>query len=364
MPVSPDLAAGLAQATVDLYSEAERILLARMAKHLAAGLDSASWAEDKLLGVQIIRKQVQALVARLDEQVPQAVAEALVTAYNRGGAAAVADLAAVLGGPLEGFAEPLRVSGEPAVRVLVAETVTKVSATHGRILRVAVDGFRQVIADASAQVLIGTQTRREAAQRALDRFAARGITGFVDRLGRGWDLASYAEMAVRTASARATVDAHADRLIAYGQDLVIVSDAPQECKLCRPWEGKVLSLSGGTAGTVEGGRGVRVAGTLEDARAAGLFHPGCRHSTSLFQPGITKTPTRTADPEGDAARQKLRYLERQTRAWKRREAAALDDAAGARAHAKVAGYQQQIREHVASTSAKRQRQREQITAAH
>lgn len=361
MPVSPDLAANLAAATVEHYLEAERILLARIARALAADLDAPDWAERKLLQVQLLRLQLEQAIAALTGQATGTVGEAILTAYNRGGATAAADLAGMLGRSLEDLAEPI--SGGPAVERLILDTLQVVTATHPRILRAALDGYRQVVADATAQVLLGTTTRREAAQRALDTFAARGVTGFVDRAGRGWDLASYVEMAVRTSTGNAAVTAHTDRLQSYGQDLVLVSDSPQECKVCRPWEGKVLSLSGTTVGTISGSRGVRVAGTLAGAKSAGLFHPGCRHSVALYQPGVTRLPGRTVDPEGDAARQRLRYLERRVRAAKREQAAALDKPAAQRAAAKVAAGQAAIRDHVATSPAKRQSAREQIGRA-
>lgn len=359
--MSPELAAGLARATVDLYADAERILLARIARALGADLDAPAWAEQKLLQVQLLRLQAEQLLAALTAPVEQAVAEAVAVAYNRGTAAAVSDLAGVLGTALEDLADP--VPGTAAVQRLVAEAVANVTATHARILRVTLDAYRQVIVEASGQVLLGTVTRREAAQRALNDFAARGITGFVDRAGRGWSLTGYVEMAVRTTTAKAALNATADRFQSLGQDLVIVSDAPQECKLCRPFEGKVLSLTGATVGRIDGAGGTRVADTLAGARSAGLFHPGCRHSYSLFQPGISRPPSRTADPQGDADRQRLRAMERRVREWKRREAAALDDRARASAAAKVRDWQGAIRQHTGTTTAKRQRHREQIRSA-
>lgn len=361
MPVTPSVIEGLAQATVDRYSEAERVLLERIAKALAAGIDEPGWADRKLLEVQLLQARAQALLDVLGTQAGQAVAKAILTAWNRGSAVAAGDLAELLDRALSDVVDPL--PGSPALTRLAAETTQIVTSTHARILRSTMDAYRQVVAEVSGQVLLGTQTRREAAQAALDRFAARGVTGFIDKAGRGWDMASYVEMAVRTSTQRAAVAAQVDRLQAYGQDLVIVSDAPQECPTCRPWEGKVLSLSGRTAGTIQGGRGARVAGTLPQATADGLFHPGCRHSVSAYLPGVTKAPRATADPEGDAARQRLRYLERQVRAAKRQEAAALDDAAAARARARVRELQGRIREHVATTSAKRQPAREQIGRA-
>jgi len=102
--------------------------------------------------------------------------------------------------------------------------------------------------------------------------------------------------------------------------------------------------------------------TLDEARAAGLFHCNCRHSISAYQEGITRPMHNTADPEGYVATQKLRYLERQTRAAKRIEAAAMDDPARKAAAARVRDYQAKIREHVATTTAKRQPTRERLGA--
>jgi hypothetical protein len=361
MPVSPSLAEDLATGVVNHYSEAERVLLAAIAAALAKGFDGPMWAEHKLLEVQLIQARAKALLVQLERAAGQSVAEAVLTAWNRGSAVAATDLAGVLERALGDVVDPL--PGTRAVARLVEETTAKVVGTHPRILRSTMDVYRDVIAKASGQVLLGTQTRRQAAQSALDDFARRGVTGFVDRAGRGWSLESYTEMAVRTSTAHAAVAAHVDRLQAYGQDLVIVSDAPQECILCRDWEGKVLSLSGSTVGTIDGSGGVRVAGTLPEATAAGLFHSNCRHSTGLYQPGITEPLQDTADPEGDAARQKLRYLERQVRAAKRVEQVALDEPARKLAASKVRVRQAAIREHVANTTAKRQPAREQVGRA-
>ena len=361
MPVSPELASDLAAGVVEHYTEAERVLLARIAKALAVGIDGPHWAERKLLGVQLVQAQARALLRDLEGAATQSVAEAILTAWNRGSAVAANDLAGALEAALADVVAPL--PGTRAVARLVAETTSQVKGTHLRILRSTMDLYRSVVAKASGQVLLGTQTRRDAAQSALDVFARRGVVGFVDKAGRGWDMASYVEMSVRSSTAHAAVAAHSDRLQAYGMDLVIVSNAPQECEQCRPFEGKVLSLSGDTAGAVDGSGGVRVFASMADAVSRGLYHPGCRHSQSLYQPGVTKAPTGTADPQGDADRQKLRYLERQVRASKRVQAVAMDPAAVKAAGVKVRLRQAQIRDHVANSTAKRQPAREGINRA-
>jgi hypothetical protein len=165
------------------------------------------------------------------------------------------------------------------------------------------------------------------------------------------------EMAVRTTVAQAAVEGHLDRLATAGADLVIVSNHAQECARCRPWEGKILVRAGaGGARTVQVLHATRdehvtvpVAGSVDDAIRHGLLHPGCRHSINAFLPGATQVPTATADPEGDAARQRLRALERRARRAKLRKAGALTPAEARRAGARVRAAQVEIRKHVAAT---------------
>lgn len=349
MPVSPELAAELARQTLTIYTDAEEQLLARIARRLARGIDEPGWADRKLLELQQIRREIQAVVTGLDRSSSSAITEAIATAYNRGAATAGTDLQRMLKLPRsEAFAPvPSR-----AVELLASEAVQTVQASHLRILRSSLDVYRSVVAQSAPTILTGAVTRRQAAQLVLDRFADRGVTGFIDRAGRSWDLASYAEMSTRTASGRAAVSGHVDRLVDAGHDLVVVSDAPEECKLCRPWEGEILSISGNDPEYP----------SLSDAESDGLFHAGCRHATSIYVPGLTRRPTGTHDPVGDRNRQQQRYLERGVRQYKRRAAAALDDTARKASEAKASEWRARLDQHVKSNDMKRLRYRESIGA--
>lgn len=283
MPVSPAMAEDLARAVAVLYEEAELALLDRLRVALAAGIDSPRWVELKLAAVGNLASAVQEIIAALAYDATGAIGSAVAEAYERGQQAAVAELDAV--GVGQAAAAARAVPAAAAVDRLAAAVVADTGPVHLRMLRVTVDAYRDVIARVSATPLTGAVTRRQAAQRALDQFAGRGIHGFVDKAGRSWDMASYAEMATRSVVGRAAVQAHTDRLTANGRDLVTVSDSPEECPLCRKWEGKILTLSGpGGARTIEvehateDGRmmRVRVSGSLEEARSSGLMHPNCR----------------------------------------------------------------------------------------
>ncbi|MFB8772107.1 phage minor capsid protein [Streptomyces broussonetiae] len=366
MPVSPALAEDLAAAVADLYEAAERTLIDRIRQVLADGIDSPAWVGLRLAAVGQLRAAIEDIIAALSVDASGAIHQALAEAWERGAQAAVVELGAL--------APTVSVipAGTQAVDRLAQSLIADTRPVHVRILRQSVDVYQGVVARAAAAPALGAQTRRQAAQSALDDFARRGVTGFVDRAGRSWDMRSYVEMATRSAVGRAAVEAHTERLGAAGVELVIVSQAPEECPLCKPWERQILARTGAPGArevqvehATEDGEmvTVEVAGSLPEARSAGLMHPNCRHSVSAYLPGVSRVPKAQPSRGTYEDTQRQRYLERQIRKWKRLEAAALDDARRTAARARVRTYQGRVRELVAETGLPRKSHREQLTTA-
>ncbi|WP_406013044.1 phage minor capsid protein [Streptomyces sp. NBC_00984] len=371
MPVSPDQVEYLAATTADLYADVERRLLELCARQLAIGQEAPGWAVAKLGAVAPLRRAADTLLDTLARGVDEEVRHVVAEAYDSGRHSALAELGVLGDDDRRTVAE--RTPQAQAVDRLAAETIETVTATHRGILRGVEDGYRQVVAEVTAAPLLGTDTRRQATQQAMTRFADRGVSSFRDRAGRRWALTSYAEMAVRTSVGRAAVEAHMTTLAAAGVDLVVVSSSPRECPLCRPWERQVLSI-GGPSGArtvdvehaVDDGRMVRVdvAGSLDEARAAGLQHPNCRHSVSSYTPGITRTEDAESDPAGYQAGQRQREIERHIRKHKNRAAAATTPEGKRAAEAKVRQWQGAMREHLAAhPDLRRLRHREQPGAS-
>lgn len=370
MPIHPSMAEDLAAGTRDLYDEAERRLLGIIARQLAADLDTPQWAERKLSAIQALRRASQAVVDELGRAVTMEVHDAVAQSYNIGNRAAVSEFGA-LSDEARALVDSLVPNAADADR-LAQTTVDVVTAPHRSILRTITDRFRSVVSRVAAFPLFGFSTRREATQDAMQRWADEGIHSFTDVSGRRWKLTSYAEMAVRTATGRAAVEGHMQALTTAGIDLVVVSDAPRECHLCRPYEGKVLSIGGpDTPAEVEVEHAIEdgvmvtvpVFGNLESARAAGFQHPNCRHSVSAYTPGVTRIGEATSDPEGYKAGQRQRAIERAIRKYKARQAAAVAPAAQRAAGAKVRQWQGAMRAHLAAhPDLQRIRQREQIGA--
>lgn len=315
-----------------IYVDGEEIMLERLAKRLARGIDTPGWTEQKLAEVSQLRREINAEIASLKLRSGD-IEESVYASYDGGSAVAVKELEAHAGAA--GVQTLMDIP--PPIKALAGELTGAIQSTHLRILRSVEDVYRSTIADASAQTVAGTRTLRESVQAALNSFADQGITGFIDSKKRSWDLVSYTEMATRSVTMNAYRQGHLDTLTAHGRDLVIVSAHGACCEMCAPWEGRILSISGATPGYP----------TLDSARAAGLFHCNCRHVVSLYTPGLTEAKVVPHDAEAYAARQKQRYNERQIRHWKNRETVAVTDPAeAAKCRAKVKEWQAAQRTHI------------------
>lgn len=361
MAFDPTAVDGLQEGVAQIYADAEVQLLARIAAAISRGIDAPNWATTQLAEIARLSTEARGFLLSLDPIVAQQIQEALATAHATGVVAADADIPAA----------PTTVApvvSQEAVAVLAAETVSAVLSTHTQILRSTVDAYREVVADVSGRVVTGVATRREVTQQALDDFASRGITGFRDRAGRRWGIDTYTEMAVRTATLRAFKAGHTERLQQRGYDVVVITSHPRPAPQCQPFEGKLVSLSGATPnGPIEapsrlGGGVVRetVYASMQEAEAAGLHHPNCKHGHSLWVPGAPRPKPAPYDAQGYKDEQKLRRLERDVRAAKRVQAAAMSPEARAKAAANVRARQAAIRDHVAQTGVPRRRHREQL----
>lgn len=311
MGVSPALARELARQTRAVYEQATTDLIRAISRQVAAGAGASDWQTLKLESMARLTREADLVVERLARDVPGTVESAVTSAYESGTRAGLADARrAGIAGTFTGDAD------REGITRLLSEALRPHDGVLLQIRSGTLDAFDEAITRSAARVLTGTGTRRDAARSALGMLADKGITGYRDASGRSWDLASYAEMATRTSAGHAAIEGHMGRLTSLGADLVFVSDSPEECSLCRPFEGRVLSISGKTRGRLEDGTTVLC--SVAEARHRGLYHPNCTHSQSVYLLGITDLPTDTADPIDAGLREHQRAYERRVRQWKRR----------------------------------------------
>jgi len=321
----------------EIYTRAELTLLEKVKARIAKGINEEGYYENKLKDIQEARVEIQKLLHDSHALAKAEVNPSLINTYTAG-----KDDVKLSARP--GMPTPVMKNIVPySMQRLVLETDRLIDGTSFQILRNVDDVFRDVTASAASNLMTGAQTTRQAIQGALNNYADRGVTGFVDKIGRKWDLQSYTTMAVRTTAQRAAIQGQTDRMQELGRDLVMVSTKGATCPLCEPWGGRILSLSG-TSDKYP---------SLDTAKAEGLFHPNCQHTLldyDEFDTELDKMLGVDNNPDFDntlpednkqlyEATQRQRLNERSIRFWKKREAVALDPNTAKKAKEKIRHYQ-------------------------
>lgn len=346
---------------VALYSRAENYLIRLIRDTIIRVGESPDWAEAQLLAIRQERGNIEGLAQALQDRAPELWRQSIDAAYVRGVIAAEVELADL---PPAAFTGTFVSANPNAVYALAAEGVGVMSVVHQNLLRSTEDVWRRIVTEAIGYSTTGSMTTFQAAQRAYTRMAREGLGFFTDKAGRRWGLDTYAEMATRTGTTRALRAGHTNTMLEAGVDLVVISSHPNPAPQCAPYERKVVSLSGATPSGVQriGDHIVSVVGTMAEAEANGLHHVNCRHTHSAFVPGFTDLTRPAPDPndEGYRATQKQRYYERQIRASRRMEEAAIDPADVANAKARARAYQAKLRDHIQANGLPRRRHRERI----
>ena len=230
---------------------------------------------------------------------------------------------------------------------------------------------QKTLNDAATAVTIGTETRRQALQKAISQMADKGIYGFVDRAGRHWSPEAYMNMDIRTTVHNAAIQAIRVRQEDYGSDIFQVSSHAGARPLCYPYQGKFYSWGSGS-GTFTDGAGVQHAYAPLDStsygQAAGLFGINCGHYPMPQIPNVTFPQDKKIESKAENDRlyqesQEQRALERRIRDAKRKQAAfqaaGLPEAAD-RQRALVRQRQAAMREFIAKTGRARRYDRESI----
>lgn len=326
---------GLADDVMTLYEETEYELLRSVAMSLEDDGDPASYRVRKLAQKPSSLLYILSIIRKSRRKRVKIAEQCVASAFDYGSKGFVED-ATKYGYTASAISIHNRVSD--ALRI-VNELNRTLDNAEAIILRTLDDEYRRIVNNAASLVSSRSMSLREAIRRELEQFADRGITSFIDKSGRSWDIATYAEMATITAVERSVLEGFVRSMSDNGEDLAIVSSHIGACPLCVAWEDVVVSISGQSP----------YYPSLDEAMNAGLFHPRCYHHLRVFHDdgrhSGRNSPREVQPPSAEySARQRQRYFERSIRKWKRRMAVATNPYDERVAYARVRVYQQRIRE--------------------
>lgn len=298
-----------------------------------------AWQSAKLRDLQRFRKENEQIVGAVSPAIDQGTKELIREQYGEGGS--------------DGFFH----MNDRRVKTLLEEMENVQAQVEKAALRYMDDVYRRTVQGAALNMATGSMTMQQAVDMATKDFLAAGITCIQYRNGRRVNIASYAEMALRTAATRATLQGEAALREQLGIDTVLVSQYGACSDTCLPWQGLVYiddvfqaysgpHTPGGTYGVSRNGRQYPL---LSVAVRAGLFHPNCRHTLTTWNEGVSRRPKPMDKAKIEATSRlesRQRYLERRVREAKRRAEGLLDPEAAKEAKRLVRRRQAELKEFV------------------
>jgi hypothetical protein len=168
------------------------------------------------------------------------------------------------------------------VDTLINSVQSDFSRANRAVLRMMNDTYRSTIFKYGMYVTNGVYTEKQAYDAAVKDFLSRGINCIEYKDGRRVNIADYTSMAIRTVNQRAYMAGEGEFRKYLGETLVIISHHATSCKLCQPFENKVLIDDVYSGGTPDDGDYM----LLSQAMAEGLFHPRCRHGLGTYYPEL------------------------------------------------------------------------------
>lgn len=382
------------QMELDLIASMRRAFYFHQAEQIKEGFEWEQWQLTKLREIEKYRKRNKALVESYNKPIQDAIDRELKQSYTKGEGRIkqfinklkhlfnkkVAKQQSIMLPSDTSSAQPLRdyiakATGMPKkippetnffgvndkkLEALMKSVNKDLEKAQYSVLRKMDDVYRQTIFKSQLYMQGGAKTLYQAIDMATKDFLDKGINSIVYADGKRVNIASYAEMALRTASHRATLLGEGKKRDEWGLHLIVVSAHANTCPKCEKWQGKILIDDVFSSGSKSDGDYP----LLSEAIKAGLLHPNCRHTLITYFPDITQLPT---VPDGEdaiktyEAEQKQRAYERKIRKWKRYMEGSLDNDNAKTAEQKVAYYEKALREHLKEhPQLRRNQQREKI----
>lgn len=293
-----------------MYEEMENYLIDSMKRNLGrhlleeeeTGFQYTQWQAEKLKELRRYQKENKEIVGRYTLGLDEKVSEHLQNELKQGSINAIKQYNKAIPSdklkPSEVMNKSFFRTNDKKVNALIKTVNNDLKVANASALRMTNDQYRQIIHKSAMFVSNGVLTEKQATAQAVKEikekklttlavdeasknFLAGGLNCIVYKDGRRVNIASYAQMAIRTASLRAQLMAEGNLRAQKGLSLVQVTSHGGSCKYCSGWENKVLVDDVYSGGKPDGKHKL-----LSEAMAQGFLHPNCRHGVTTYFPEL------------------------------------------------------------------------------
>lgn len=317
-----------AQQIAELFARIELMLIASLRRNLSThkawekgeGFSWPAWQAEVAKNLDTFRRENRAIMAEYRPVIDAETEKLLQEQFDEGIDAEAARIREIA--PERGRTVPdSQFFGMNKGRLenLIKDMQDTERRAESAALRLMDDVYRRVPAQAELAMASGAVTLPQAVDMATKSFLEAGVNCITYQDGRRVNIASYAEMALRTAATRAQLQGEAQKRMELGIDTVLVSQYGACSETCLPWQGRVYiddvwaAFQGERSGDYGKSRDGKSYPLLSVAIRNGLFHPNCRHTLTTWIDGISRKP-----PPLDAEKvRRAAALERQQRALER-----------------------------------------------
>lgn len=313
----------------DIFQELEDALFAMAIRNMdahkawedAEGFMWTQWQAEQIKGLRTYREKVNKITNIGFAKANKAITEFLQEAYD--GSVDDAVGFAVKAG--KGYIRPefFGVNSDK-MDILLEEAIKDIDAKRYACINKMNSGYTDFLRKADIFAQSGSMTIPQALDYAMKDFLSAGLNCVEYSNGNRVNIASYAEMALRTSSSEVTRQANGDVRDELDEHLVVSNVIGMTCPYCQKWQGQVLIDDVYSDGKPDGKHKL-----VSQAKADHFLHPNCRHQLFMYIEGVTEVadlPDSKETKERYKAEQKQRYQERQIRKYKRLRDGAVDPA--------------------------------------
>nr|DAW30960.1 MAG TPA: minor capsid protein [Caudoviricetes sp.] len=354
MPLSPyDISSIYAEMEIDLAKSMKRNLKGHEIEEIKEGFKWEQWQKAKLRDIKKFQKRNKKIIKKYQSLIDGEV-DTLFDDTYKSSTEKSEGFFARLKGKIKGIfsrepqEEDFFKANEDKVFNLIKSVKGDLHNANSAALRQMDDVYRKTLFKANMYVANGASTVNQAVDMATKDFLLQGIRCIEYKNGRRVDIASYSEMAIRTANQRITLMADGVVRDKHGIHTVLAPAHGNTCPLCLAWQGKILIDDVYSSGKASEGNYP----LLSTAMKEGFLHPNCRHHPITFIPGINSVPKEQTEEEKQEAlnkynaEQKQRYYERKIRKYKRLEVGSCDEKNTEMYKQKVSEYQLELQKHL------------------
>ena len=313
----------------DIFQELEDALFAMAIRNMDAhkaweekeGFKWTQWQAEQIKGLRQYREKVNLLTNNGFDKAKKGIERFLQKAYE----GSVNDAAGFAVKAGKGSISPAFFGvNSQKMDIMLEEAVKDIDTKRYACINRMNSGYTDFMRKADIFAQSGSMTIPQALDHAMKDFLSAGLNCVEYSNGNRVNIASYAEMALRTSSSEVTRQANGDVRNALDEYLVVSNVIGMTCPICQKWQGKVLIDDVYSDGKPDGKHQL-----VSDAKADGFMHPNCRHQLYMYLEGITEIaelPNDVETKEHYKAEQEQRRQEREIRKYKRLRDGAVDPA--------------------------------------